>query len=273
MKRKIEIHIVTHDRVDFSYSFLPVAVTCAYHQSFEDWHLRILDQSDGNLNETWLIDEVEKILGKHIDSNKLSYDKVYNKQDDGLCKRRDILYAESNCDIIVNFDDDDIYPPNYLMDILGFLEEHPNLGCIFHSEMWRYNLNELKYLRCIKYSGGSQWIIKKDLLDKHPSIRYCYGHCVNPANLGWPLRHISGMCADACMYNAVVQKNIPINKIGFKNDSIRMAHQNNERADGSWQNDVKDFGSHVDLNHEWLKNNIPPYLYQYYRDQIFPRIR
>jgi hypothetical protein len=220
----------------------------------------------------WLFDNVEKILGKCVNKNRVSYHTVKASIYNPLCKRRDLLVQKSDCDIIINWDDDDIYLYSCVDNIVKFFINN-RYSCLLHSNVWRYNLNSQEYLRCINYSGGSQWAFRSSIFNNN-DIKFCFGFCQNE-HLSWPYRHTSGACAELCFYDKVLLHKIKTNNkidICDNQDSIRLSHHDNIRRDNSWRNDKNNFGFAQDQNYEWLFGYIPDCLKQYYKNEILSKI-
>jgi len=173
----ISIHVPTYKKkyLDIGYGFTINIVVLAYLQTFDNWELRLIDNGDGDLSLAYLFDEVEKILNKKIDRTKVLY---HRSRDDRIGNKRNELIEHTIAPIICNWDDDDLYLPEYLSTVCKFYKENPFRVGIVVGRRWQYNLFERQRLIWNNNicNGAGYYILRTDVLKQFTNVRYAELH-------------------------------------------------------------------------------------------------
>ncbi len=104
---KVTINTPTKNR----HHFLPLIGKCVEQQNFENLEWLILDDS----NERFKPFETKM-------SSNIKY--IYSDKKITIGEKRNIIISEAKGDIIINFDDDDYYSPNYVSHIVSIIEQN-----------------------------------------------------------------------------------------------------------------------------------------------------
>ena len=169
----ISIHVPTYNKkyLNIGYDFTINIVVLAYLQTFENWELRLIDNHDGDLDLIYLFDEVEKILNKKVDRTKVLYHKA---KKDFIGDKRNELINYTIAPIICNWDDDDLYLPEYLSTIYQLYENNPFGIGIFTGKRWQYNLCQQQRLLWYNATcnGAGYYVFRTDAVKQFQNIRY-----------------------------------------------------------------------------------------------------
>lgn len=258
------IHVPIHHRefLDIGYDFIRNIVSMAYLQTFDKWELKLIDDPDGQLNLHELLSEVETFLGFQIDRNKVSYIQAFNKN---LGIKRNTLINLTIAPLVVNWDDDDIYLEDYLKEAVEFFQRNPLQVGIFAGQRAQYNLLEQHCIRWHrKYcNGAAYYILRKELLDKFPFIRY-------------NTTRITGEEQDIIKHvraniNRVWSNQETICK-GCDDNYIRMRYAGNltHNEGETWLHDLQiqqQYGGTFieDKDLKWLLEQLPEYFHDFYK--------
>ncbi len=167
----IHIPIKYREFLDIGYNFVRNIVAMAYLQTFDRWELKLIDDPDGQLDLHEFLNEVETFLDFEIDRTKISYMQAFNCN---LGIKRNTLINMTTAPIVANWDDDDIYLEDYLKEAVEFFQYNPLQVGIFAGKRAQYNMVKQHCIRWHrKYcNGAAYYVLRKELLDKFPFIRY-----------------------------------------------------------------------------------------------------
>ncbi len=261
----ISIHVPTYKKkyLNIGYDFTVNIVVLAYLQTFGNWELRLIDNHDGDLNLTYLFDEVEKILNRAVDRTKVLYHRSSN---DRIGSKRNELIKHTIAPVICNWDDDDLYLPEYLSTVCKFFEENPFRVGIIVGRRWQYNLFERQRLIWNNNicNGAGYYILRTDALKQFANIRYARLNKSEEVQfLHELIKIIKGVDIDG-----PAQLYPPIDK-----HYIRMRFGGNITDQGGWENDIRiknENGGYLmnDFKFEWLFSKVPTELHDRYRKLI-----
>lgn len=264
---KTELHTVAYKRNLVGYNFLPLIMANAYQQEDTDWHMRIMDNHDGNLDMDWAFKIARELNNCDIDINKVSYYTSPNINNNLLCNKRDLLFQFSDCDYIFNFDDDDFYPANYILKCLEFLNTHQ---CIFIMDEWLYDLPTQKYILTEQATGANRYGYERSLINRY-DMKYCVKHCLN----GGRFRNAIGVCREKCLWSTAVDKkqiklgymprNKNFNPIRIIHEDALVGNKSKIKAMSQFRNDKH---ARRDKNFEWLHHNMPISFAEYYINNV-----
>jgi len=261
----ISIHIPTYKKkyLNIGYGFTINVVVLAYLQTFDNWELRLIDNHDGNLDLTHLFDEVENILNRTVDRTKVLYQRSSN---DRIGDKRNELIKHTIAPVICNWDDDDLYLPEYLSTACKFFEENPFRVGVVVGRRWQYNLFERQRLIWNNNicNGAGYYVLRTDVLKQFTNVRYAQLQKAAEAQL---LRELARTIKDTDI-DGPAQLYPPIDK-----HYVRMRFGGNLTDQGGWENDVRiknENGGYLmdDFKFEWLFSKVPTELHDRYRKLI-----
>lgn len=152
---RIAIHTPIHRRrCGYDYRFVPAIIATACAQTYPNWTLRLLDDRNTVFDLDEVLDEAERLLGGPVLTERIRYERM----DLGPvgCKRQHLVDTEdSDTDVVVNFDDDDVYGPGYLDAVLRHFVEHPRCGAILGGRTRFYHYQTVKAGPAMDWKGGS----------------------------------------------------------------------------------------------------------------------
>lgn len=99
--------------------YLGIALDSLFAQTFMDWELIVID--DGSTDET------PEILAQYVDSRCT----IIRQTNSGEATSRNVGLEHAHGEYIAFLDADDIFLPNALADLSGFLDIHPEYGVVF----------------------------------------------------------------------------------------------------------------------------------------------
>jgi glycosyltransferase involved in cell wall biosynthesis len=121
MNLNVSVIIPTYNRA----SLLERALRSVLSQTYEDFEIIIVDDlSTDNTQEM-----VESKFIQEIRSGIIRYVKNDRKRERSFSRNRAIEMARGK--YIAYLDDDDIWLPEHLKILVGYLEEHKDIGCVF----------------------------------------------------------------------------------------------------------------------------------------------
>ncbi len=261
----ISIHVPTYKKkyLNIGYDFTINVVVLAYLQTFDNWELRLIDNHDGDLNLDYLFDEVENILNKKVDKTKVLYQRSSN---DLIGNKRNELIKHTIAPIICNWDDDDLYLPEYLSTACRFFEENPFRAGVVVGRRWQYNLCERQRLIWTNNicNGAGYYVLRTDALKQFTNVRYAQLQKAAEAKL---LRELARTVKDTDI-DGPAQLYPPIDK-----HYVRMRCGGNLTDQGGWENDVRiknENGGYLmnDFKFEWLFSKVPIELHDRYKELI-----
>ena len=100
-------------------AFIQNAINSLISQTFQDWELIVVD--DGSTDNT------SRILAQYVDTRI----RVIQQKNGGEAVARNTGLEHMAGEYIAFLDADDLYFPNALFDLLGFLEEHPEYDSVY----------------------------------------------------------------------------------------------------------------------------------------------
>lgn len=262
----ISIHVPIYKRkyCNINYDFVVNTVALAYLQTFDDWELNLIDDHDGDLNLTYLFNEVEKILNQKVDRAKVLYHRAEN---DCIGNKRNELIKYSTTPIICNWDDDDLYLPKYLSVIYQFYQDNPYRFGIVVGKRWQYNLLTKQRLLWTRdtCNGAAYHVLRTDILKEFAGIRYTLE--IDYAEEETFLLELDKAIGDQ-KNDIFRQPHQPLDE-----EYVRIRFGGNITHEGGWLNDVKikkASGGYLidDLDFEWLYSKIPALLHNKYKDLI-----
>ena len=261
----ISIHIPTYKKkyLNIGYDFTVNIVVLAYLQTFDNWELRLIDNHDGDLNLAHLFDEVEKILNRPVDRTKVLYQRSSN---DRIGSKRNELIQHTIAPIICNWDDDDLYLPEYLSTICKFYEDNPYRVGIVVGRRWQYNLFERQRLIWSNNicNGAGYYILRTDAIKQFANIKYAG---LNKSEEVIFLHELIKTIKDVDI-DGPAQLYPPIDR-----QYVRMRFGGNITDQGGWENDIRiknENGGYLmnDFKFEWLFSKVPIELHDRYRELI-----
>lgn len=262
----ISIHVPTYRKkyLNINYDFTINIIVLAYLQTFDNWELRLMDNHDGDLDLFYLFNEVEKILNKKVDRTKVLYQRSDN---DHIGSKRNELIKQTVAPIICNWDDDDLYLPEYLLTICQFYKDNPYRVGIVVGRRWQYNLYEQQRLIWNNNicNGAGYYILRTDVLKHYTNIRYSPN--LSKSEEIKFLRELTRTIKDVDI-NGSRQLCSPIDK-----HYVRIRFGGNTTDEGGWFNDVRiknENGGYLinDFKFEWLFSKVPTELHNRYRKLI-----
>jgi glycosyltransferase involved in cell wall biosynthesis len=150
-------------------AFLPAIHACVRQQNYENFEWLVLDDSQNPSQElsacAW---------------DKLNY--IHSKKRLSIGEKRNLLIAESSGDIIINFDDDDFYGPDYIKNrIESLASSGKKLSLMSGFFVYHLNTGHFGYYKTLIKSGLGFCFNKEGVkvvnLEKIkiPFIHLCYG--------------------------------------------------------------------------------------------------
>jgi hypothetical protein len=262
----ISIHVPTYKKQfnNIGYNFTVNVAVLAYLQTFDNWELRLIDNHEGDLDLHCLFDRVENILNRNVDKTKILYCRSDN---DHIGNKRNQLIEATTAPIICNWDDDDLYLPEYLSIICKFYRDNPYRVGIIVGRRWQYNL--LKQQRLIWSrnicNGAAYYVLRTDVLKHFYNIRYS-----NNFSKGEEIAFLREVtrCIKDIEVNGDTQLYPPID-----DEYIRIRFGGNVTDRGGWANDIRimnEKGGQLldDLDYKWLFEKIPVPLHGVYNKLI-----
>lgn len=169
----IHVPIIYRESLDIGYQFVRNILVMAYLQDFDRWNLLLADDPSGTLNLSDTLDEVENYVGFTIDRNRIEYFQACDKNL-GIKRNTMVSLTPLDTQLIINWDDDDIYMPQYLSSAIDFCIKNPFQVGIFAGKRHQYNLAVQHCIRWHrKYSNGAAYyVFRRDMFTKFPFIKY-----------------------------------------------------------------------------------------------------
>ncbi len=261
----ISIHVPTYKKkyLNIGYDFTINVVVLAYLQTFNNWELRLIDNHDGDLDLNYLLDKVENILNKKINRTKVLYQKSSN---DSIGSKRNELIEHTTAPVICNWDDDDLYLPEYLFSVCKFYKENPHKFGVVVGRRWQYNLVERQRLiwKNTICNGAAYYVLRTDVLKQFVNVRYA---SKNKSEENIFLQELN-RAIQYVNINEATQSYLPLDE-----QYVRIRFGGNVTDKSGWEHDIevkklKGGSLMEDMSFRWLFSKIPIPLHGRYRQLI-----